>query len=59
VPQYCTDEAPGPRQYANTEDYKVTGIHISCQGDCGFAADGEFAEMNTLHQGGMVFRREA
>jgi Agrobacterium tumefaciens protein Atu4866 len=51
------DEARGSRQSAYRGRYEVTGSHIEYWDDTGFTADGDFVDENTLHHGGMVFRR--
>ena len=52
------DEARGLRQSAYQGRYEVRGNHIDYWDDTGFTADGTFVDENTLHHGGMVFRRE-
>jgi hypothetical protein len=52
------DEARGVRRSAYEGRYEVTGSSIFYWDDTGFTADGEFVDMNTLHHGGMIFRRE-
>lgn len=51
------DEARGTRESAYQGRYKVTGNRIDYWDDTGFTADGEFVDENTLHHGGMIFRR--
>ena len=52
------DEARGNRKSAYQGRYEVTGSHIEYWDDTGFTADGDFADIDTLHHGGMVFYRE-
>jgi hypothetical protein len=52
------DEARGNRESAYRGRYEVTGSHIEYRDDTGFTADGDFVDGNTLHHGGMVFRRK-
>ncbi|NEJ69131.1 hypothetical protein GR197_01045 [Rhizobium phaseoli] len=52
------DEARGNRESAYRGRYQVTGSHIEYWDDTGFTADGDFVDSNTLHHGGMVFRRK-
>lgn len=51
------DEARGSRRSAYRGRYEVRGAHIDYWDDTGFTADGEFVDRDTLHHGGMVFRR--
>lgn len=51
------DEARGSRRSAYRGRYEVRGAHIDYWDDTGFTADGEFVDCDTLHHGGMVFRR--
>ena len=51
------DEARGARERAYRGRYEVTGTHIDYWDDTGFTADGMFADIDTLHHGGMVLRR--
>lgn len=51
------DEARGTRESAYQGRYEITGTHIEYWDDTGFTADGDFVDPNTLHHGGMVFRR--
>ncbi|QEN91192.1 hypothetical protein FZC33_17635 [Labrys sp. KNU-23] len=51
------DEARGSRKSAYRGRYEVRGAHIDYWDDTGFTADGEFVDRDTLHHGGMVFRR--
>jgi uncharacterized protein len=57
LPNGRYDEARGRRQSAYQGRYEITGTHIEYWDDTGFTADGEFIDANTLHHGGMVFRR--
>lgn len=50
-------EARGTREKAYQGRYKVTGTYIEYWDDTGFTADGTFVDENTLHHGGMIFRR--
>ncbi|WP_312798476.1 Atu4866 domain-containing protein [Tianweitania sp.] len=52
------DEARGPRESAYQGRYEVRGTHIDYWDDTGFTADGDFADMNTLHHAGMVLHRQ-
>jgi hypothetical protein len=52
-------EARGGRERAYEGRYEVSGAHIEYWDDTGFTADGDFVEANTLHHGGMVFRRRS
>lgn len=58
LPDGRYDEARGPRKSAYQGRYEVRGSHIDYWDDTGFTADGEFVDRDTLHHGGMVFRRE-
>lgn len=58
LPNGRYDEARGARQSAYAGRYEVTGTSIFYWDDTGFTADGEFVDANTLHHGGMIFRRE-
>jgi hypothetical protein len=49
--------AAGTRQSAYQGRYEITGTHIEYWDDTGFTADGDFVDENTLHHGGMIFRR--
>lgn len=51
------DEARGSRESAYRGRYEVRGTQIDYWDDTGFTADGVFVDENTLHHGGMVFRR--
>jgi hypothetical protein len=57
LPNDRYDEARGTRESAYRGRYEVRGNHIDYWDDTGFTADGEFVDENTLHHGGMVFRR--
>lgn len=57
LPNGRYDEARGTRESAYRGRYEVRGSHIDYWDDTGFTADGEFVDENTLHHGGMVFRR--
>lgn len=57
LPNGRYDEARGSRTSAYRGRYEVRGGHIDYWDDTGFTADGEFVDENTLHHGGMVFRR--
>ncbi len=57
LPNGRYDEARGSRESAYRGRYEVRGNHIDYWDDTGFTADGEFVDENTLHHGGMVFRR--
>lgn len=57
LPNGRYDEARGKRESAYRGRYEVRGKHIDYWDDTGFTADGEFVDENTLHHGGMVFRR--
>lgn len=57
LPNGRYDEARGQRQSAYQGRYEVTGTHIEYWDDTGFTADGDFVDENTLHHGGMIFRR--
>ncbi|EJC82162.1 hypothetical protein Rleg4DRAFT_3868 [Rhizobium leguminosarum bv. trifolii WSM2297] len=58
LPNGRYDEARGNRESAYRGRYEVTGNHIDYWDDTGFTADGDFVDGNTLHHGGMVFRRK-
>lgn len=51
------DEARGTRESAYQGRYEVNGNQINYWDDIGFTADGIFVDENTLHHGGMIFRR--
>jgi hypothetical protein len=57
LPNNRYDEARGTRESAYQGRYEVNGNHIDYWDDTGFTADGEFTDRNTLHHGGMIFRR--
>lgn len=57
LPNNRYDEARGTRESAYQGRYEVNGNHIDYWDDTGFTADGEFMDRNTLHHGGMIFRR--
>jgi ketosteroid isomerase-like protein len=57
LPSGRYDEARGRRQSAYQGRYEITGTHIEYWDDTGFTADGDFVDENTLHHGGMIFRR--
>lgn len=57
LPNNRYDEARGSRESAYQGRYRVTGNHIDYWDDTGFTADGTFVDQNTLHHGGMIFRR--
>jgi hypothetical protein len=52
------DEARGKRKSAYRGNYQVEGTHIEYQDDTGFTADGDFVDLDTLHHGGMILRRQ-
>ncbi len=52
------DEARGSRRSAYRGRYEVRGNRIQYWDDTGFTADGTFVDDDTLHHGGMTFRRE-
>ncbi len=52
------DEARGSRRSAYQGRYEVRGSRILYWDDTGFTADGTFVDDDTLHHGGMTFRRE-
>lgn len=57
LPNGRYDEARGTQESAYQGRYEVDGSHIDYWDDTGFTADGEFVDQNTLHHGGMIFRR--
>lgn len=57
LPNGRYDEARGQRESAYRGRYEVRGTQIDYWDDTGFTADGVFVDENTLHHGGMVFRR--
>jgi hypothetical protein len=58
LPNGRYDESRGTRQSAYRGRYEIKGSHIDYWDDTGFTADGEFVDENTLHHGGMIFRRQ-
>lgn len=58
LPNGRYDEARGSRDSAYQGRYEVSGNHIEYWDDTGFTADGDFVDANTLHHGGMIFRRK-
>lgn len=58
LPNGRYDEARGARQSAYQGRYVVQGNRIDYWDDTGFTADGVFVDDETLHHGGMVFRRQ-
>lgn len=58
LPNGRYDEARGERRSAYQGRYVVRGNQIDYWDDTGFTADGVFVDDDTLHHGGMVFRRE-
>ncbi len=58
LPNGRYDEARGGRQSAYQGRYEIDGNRIAYWDDTGFTADGVFVDANTLHHGGMVFRRQ-
>ncbi|WP_181313795.1 Atu4866 domain-containing protein [Phreatobacter cathodiphilus] len=58
LPNGRYDEARGARASAYRGRYVVRGNHIDYWDDTGFTADGTFVDADTLHHGGMVFRRQ-
>lgn len=58
LPNGRYDEARGSRESAYQGRYEVTGTHIEYWDDTGFTADGDFVDVNTLHHGGMILRRQ-
>jgi Agrobacterium tumefaciens protein Atu4866 len=57
LPNGRYDEARGNRKSAYQGRYEIKGNHIDYWDDTGFTADGTFVDENTLHHGGMTFRR--
>lgn len=57
LPNGRYDEARGNQESAYQGRYEMDGTHIDYWDDTGFTADGEFVDQNTLHHGGMIFRR--
>lgn len=58
LPNGRYDEARGTRESAYQGRYEVNGNQIDYWDDTGFTADGVFVDENTLHHGGMIFRRQ-
>lgn len=58
LPNGRYDEARGARRSAYRGRYVVSGNRIDYWDDSGFTADGTFVDADTLHHGGMVFRRQ-
>lgn len=58
LPNGRYDEARGTRKSAYQGRYEVSGTRIAYWDDTGFTADGTFVDRDTLHHGGMIFRRE-
>ena len=58
LPNGRYDEARGTRKSAYQGRYEVKGNHIDYWDDTGFSADGTFVDKDTLHHGGMIFRRQ-
>jgi hypothetical protein len=59
LPNGRYDEARGTRASAYQGRYEIKGNHIDYWDDTGFTADGKFVDENTLHHGGMIFRRQS
>lgn len=57
LPNGRYDEARGNRKSAYRGRYEIRGNHIEYWDDTGFTADGDFVDRDTLHHGGMIFRR--
>jgi uncharacterized protein len=57
LPNGRYDEARGSKESAYQGRYEIKGNHIDYWDDTGFTADGTFVGQNTLHHGGMIFRR--
>ncbi len=57
LPNGRYDEARGSRTSAYRGRYEIKGNHIDYWDDTGFTADGVFTDNDTLHHGGMIFRR--
>jgi hypothetical protein len=57
LPNGRYDEARGTRESAYQGRYEVRGNEIDYWDDSGFTADGVFVYNDTLHHGGMIFRR--
>lgn len=58
LPNGRYDEARGTRKSAYQGRYEIKGNHIDYWDDTGFTADGTFVDAQTLHHGGMIFRRQ-
>lgn len=58
LPNGRYDEARGSRASAYRGRYEIRGDHIDYWDDTGFTADGTFVDRDTLHHGGMIFRRQ-
>ncbi|WP_083219486.1 Atu4866 domain-containing protein [Bradyrhizobium icense] len=58
LPNGRYDEARGSRKSAYQGRYEIKGNHIDYWDDTGFTADGKFVDKDTLHHGGMIFRRQ-
>ncbi|MFG3592574.1 Atu4866 domain-containing protein [Bradyrhizobium sp. RDI18] len=58
LPNGRYDEARGTRKSAYQGRYEIKGDHIDYWDDTGFTADGKFVDNDTLHHGGMIFRRQ-
>jgi hypothetical protein len=58
LPNGRYDEARGTRKSAYQGRYEIKGDHIDYWDDTGFTADGRFVDKDTLHHGGMIFRRQ-
>jgi hypothetical protein len=58
LPNGRYDEARGARKSAYQGAYEISGNRIMYWDDTGFTADGVFVDADTLHHGGMIFRRE-
>lgn len=57
LPNGRYDEARGGRKSAYQGRYEIKGNQIEYWDDTGFTADGTFVDADTLHHGGMIFRR--
>ena len=57
LPNGRYDEARGTRRSAYQGRYEVQGNRVEYWDDTGFTADGVFVDRDTLHHGGMIFRR--
>jgi putative ligand-binding protein with streptavidin-like fold len=58
LPNGRYDEARGTRKSAYQGRYEIKGNQIDYWDDTGFTADGKFVDKDTLHHGGMIFRRQ-